>query len=305
VILVKTMEPAASGVAAQNKLLKLTRKRLERFVTFVPKFLVNDDPDTIHDLRVWSRRLQQTIRSISAQPKARTSRKLIKILRRMRQALGALRNLDVNTQLVKKHLDKAQSPKLRDAWKALEHHLQVNREALIAGARHEVAKCDLSWLIERAQKSLSRADRDADPTAKLEKAVISSLTDWDEAYGLATESRSIENLHGLRIATKRLRYRAELLADIGAASLTPMVKDLKQLQSALGDWHDRSVLLQFIAESNDQPEFLAKHPKMGRALLAQMEEEKKSNDAALEGILKRIPKLRKRWDDGRDKHRES
>ena len=38
-----------------------------------------------------------------------------------------------------------------------------------------------------------------------------------------------------------------------------MVKDLKQLQSALGDWHDRSVLLQFIAESNDQPEFLAKH----------------------------------------------
>lgn len=299
------MEPTEAGIAAQRKLLKLTRKRLERFVTFVPKFLVNDDPDTIHDLRVWSRRLQQTIRSISSQPKSRGNRKLIKILRRVRQALGSLRNLDVNTELVQHRLEKAQSPTLRDSWEALKNHLQANRGVLLAGARAEVAKYDFVAFIERAQKVLSRTDLEASPTPSLEKAVITSLTEWDEGYGLAMESRSVENLHGLRIATKRLRYRAELLADIGATSLKPMVKDLKEIQSILGDWHDRSVLLQAIAEFIAQPDFLAGHPEMGGALLGQMEQEKKDNDEALDDILNRIPKLRKRWEDWQDKHRES
>ena len=83
-----------------------------------------------------------------------------------------------------------------------------------------------------------------------------------------------------------------------------MVKDLKELQAALGDWHDRSVLLQCIAEFIGQPEFLASQPGMGGALLAHMEQEKKSNDDAVEDILHRVPKLRKRWDHWQDKHRE-
>ncbi|MGH7851920.1 MAG: CHAD domain-containing protein [Candidatus Binatia bacterium] len=297
------MEPTDAGIAAQGKLLKLTRKRLERFVTFVPKFLVNDDPDTIHDLRVWSRRLQQTIRSLSSQAKPRGSRKLIKILRHVRQALGSLRNLDVNTELVQSRLEKAPAPVLRDAWEAVKNHLQENRRALLAEARAEVAKYDIVSFIERAQKLLSRAGADADPTEKLKKAVVGSLTEWDEAHGLATESRSVEHLHGLRIATKRLRYRAELLAAIGGASSKPMVKDLKEIQSALGDWHDRSVLLQFIADLI--ADFRASHPEMAGALLAQMEQEKKCNDDAIEDILNRIPKLRKRWDAWHDKHQES
>ena len=107
------MEPTEGGTAAQKRLLELTRKRLERFVTLVPKFLVADDPDTIHDLRVWSRRLQQTIRALLPQTRTQGSRKAIKILRRVRQALGSLRNLDVNTELVQNRLEKAPSPLLR------------------------------------------------------------------------------------------------------------------------------------------------------------------------------------------------
>jgi CHAD domain-containing protein len=299
------MEPTEGGTAAQKRLLELTRKRFERFVTLVPKFLIADDPDTIHDLRVWSRRLQQTIRALLPQARAQGSRKVIKILRRVRQALGTLRNLDVNTDLVENRLEKSQSPNLREAWEALENHLKANRATLVANARQEVAKHDLVSFIERAQKLLSRVDIDADPTPKLEKAVIASLMDWDEAYGLASESRSVEHLHGLRIATKRLRYRVELLADTAAASLKPMVKDLKEMQSALGDWHDRSVLLQSIEEFIAQSESLASHPEMGGALRAQMKQEQKCNDAAIKDVMNRIPKLRKRWDDRQDKHRES
>jgi len=44
--------------ALKSQLVKLARKRLERFVTLYPKALVSDDPEIVHDLRVASRRLQ-------------------------------------------------------------------------------------------------------------------------------------------------------------------------------------------------------------------------------------------------------
>jgi CHAD domain-containing protein len=298
------MEPNETGATAQKRLVDLSRKRLERFVTLVPKFLLSDEADTIHDLRVWSRRLQQTIRILIPQPPP-GGRKVIKTLRRVRRALGPLRNLDVNTELVQDRLEKSPSSVLRDAWDQLRNHLQQQRGTLLADARATVAESDFFAFIERARKVLSHADIDANPTATLEAAVIASLADWDEAYALAAESRSIETLHKLRIATKRLRYRAELAGDVGAASLRPLVKNLKEIQSVLGDWHDRSVLLQCTAEFIGQPEFLANQPAMGGALLAHMEQEKKANVEATEEVLERIPKLHKRWDEWREKHRES
>ncbi|MGH7793920.1 MAG: CHAD domain-containing protein [Candidatus Binatia bacterium] len=288
---------SALAAAAQKKLLKLTRKRLERFVTFVPKFLVNDDPDTIHDLRVRSRRLQQTFRIILPQIKTPAGRKVIRTLRRVRRALGPSRNVDVNIELVEQRFRAAKSPALRDGWEALRTHLQEMRQPLLANARKDVAKYDFVTFIERARKLIAHADLDADPTAKMAAAVARALAQWDEAYALAQESRNVENLHALRIATKRLRYRAELLADSGSGSIKPTVKDLKEIQAALGDWHDRSVLIQFAAEFLARPDFLENHPDIGGALLTEMEKEKQVNDAAIEKISARAAKLRKRWSD--------
>jgi CHAD domain-containing protein len=167
----------------------------------------------------------------------------------------------------------------------------------VANAYKEVAKHDFITFIERARKLLAHADLDADPTAKLQAALARALAQWDEAYGMAEASRDVENLHALRIATKRLRYRAELLADSGSVSIEPVVKDLKELQGALGDWHDRSVLLQSAAEFLARPEFLNDHPDMGGALLADMEKEKQTRDQEIENILARAVKLRRRWSD--------
>jgi CHAD domain-containing protein len=285
------------GAAAQKKLLKLTRKRLERFVTLVPKFLVNDDPDTIHDLRVWSRRLQQTLTAIVGE-KTPGSRKAIRTLRRVRRALGACRNVDVNCEIIQQRVQGAPSTVIREGWDELAAHLHESRKGLLAAARKEVSKHDLVAFIERARKVIAQADLDVDPTAKLESALADSISEWDEALRLAVETRNVENLHVLRIATKRLRYRAELLADSGSAANAPVVKDLKYIQTALGDWHDRSVLLQHAGEFLARPEFLAEHPDRAGALLAEMEKEKQRSDETTETILTRAAKLRRRWDNG-------
>jgi CHAD domain-containing protein len=280
---------------AQKKLVKLTHKRLERFVTLVPKFLLSDDPDTIHDLRVWSRRLQQSLRIILAEAKSPASRKVVRTLRRVRRALGSCRNLDVNIDLARQRSREAQSPILREGWETLETYLKKNRESLLASARKEVAKHDLVTFIERARKAVARADLDADPTPRLETAMARSMSEWDEAYRLAEESRSIANLHAWRIATKRLRYRAELLVNSGSVVSPPLVEDLKDIQAALGDWHDRCVFLESAAAFLARQNFLLQHPNMGGALLADMEKENARNDAAIESVLTRAAKARKRW----------
>ena len=82
---------------------------------------------------------------------------------------------------------------------------------------------------------------------------------------------------------------------MGDASAKPQVKSLKLLQDDLGNWHDRSVLLRFVAEFIGRPDFLMNHPETGRALLAEMERERRKNDASVSVILKRAEKTREAW----------
>ena len=70
---------------AQSRLFKLARKRLERYVMLFAKALVSDAPDTVHDLRVASRRLQQALRLVVPSPKPSGLRKLMRALRKVRR----------------------------------------------------------------------------------------------------------------------------------------------------------------------------------------------------------------------------
>jgi CHAD domain-containing protein len=284
-----------STALARKALLKLTHKNLERFVSLVPRFLVNDNPELIHDLRVRSRRLQQTLRVVLPRPKPRGARKVIKILRQVRQALGPCRNLDVNLALAHKRAVEAQAPGTRAAWESLAHELSSQRSALLEHARQRIGKHELNSFIARTQAVLATVDSNSDPLADMEDSLRKSVAEWDEAYALAEKNRAADELHALRIAGKRLRYRAEILADVGVASMKPMTKDLKHMQSALGDWHDRSVLLEFVADFIRRPEFIEHHPDRASALLGQMEEELKRSGEIIEEFLAQAPRLRKRW----------
>jgi CHAD domain-containing protein len=67
---------------------------------------------------------------------------------------------------------------------------------------------------------------------------------WDEARALAggLQSQEMSGLHQFRIAGKRLRYALERFED-DDPSLRDGAELLKRLQDALGETHDRDVLL--------------------------------------------------------------
>lgn len=282
-------------VSAQSKLLKLTRKRLEKYATLLPKVLVSDDPETIHDLRVWSRRLQQALRVIAPPPQGKKSKRLLAELRHVRQTLGPCRDLDVNIALLESKREHNGTGSVQRAWESMRSELASQRGVLLDGMRRDIAGQDLFKFIIRAQSLIVRAEPDFDPLEQIIKATAKSMDGWEESFAATREQPNATALHALRIAGKKLRYRAELLAALGQPKVNPLVKSLKEIQTTLGDWHDRSVLLHHVAEFIGRPSFLADHPDIGRILLAEMEKERLRSDSDVASVLQQAAKVREAW----------
>ena len=113
-------------------------------------------------------------------------------------------------------------------------------------------------------------------------------SEWHSAFKKADESRDANSIHAVRLATKRLRYRVELLCDLGDAASKPWLVRLKKWQSQLGVWHDRQALRQLIAEALARPEFLLREPQTARALLSLLEKSGSRQSAELDWIFPRV-----------------
>jgi CHAD domain-containing protein len=288
-------QDTAATQGSDKKLLSVTQRRLEKFVSLFAKVLVSDQPDTIHDTRVWSRRLQEVFRVLFPKPRVGKSRKLIRTLRQVRRALGNCRNIDVTIDLIQDRLNSSTDSSAHEPWNLIRDYLLEKRARQIARAHEELTRHDIMQFVTRTQHLLQVDGLEKEPEALLKQSLEEALTDWNEVLRDVQETPQPEQIHGLRIAGKRLRYRTELLADLGHTSVKPRIKSLKRLQDELGNWHDRYVLLQFIAEFIGRPDFLVDHPQTGRDLLAAMERERDKNAAAVSVILRDAEKARQVW----------
>jgi CHAD domain-containing protein len=285
----------AESASSRKRLLAVTQKRLEKFVSLFAKVLVSDHPDTIHDARVWSRRLQETFRVLSPKPRTGKNRKLFRTLRQVRRALGNCRNTDVTIGLIENKLNSATASAAHKSWDLVKDYLREKRDSQVGRAREELAQHDIMQFVTRTRSVLQPDGLQGEPDQLLKQSVEAALASWNEALREAKENSQVDQIHALRIAGKRLRYRAELLAELGDASMKPRVKSLKLLQDELGNWHDRYVLLQLVAEFIGRPDFLVEHPEAGRALLVQMERERHKNELTVSAILKSAEKTRTAW----------
>lgn len=285
----------ADSASIHKKLLDVTRKRLEKFVSLFAKVLVSEQPDSIHDARVWSRRLQEAFRVLFPKPRTSKNRKLVRTLRQVRRALGNCRNTDVTIGLIEDKLNSAMASTAHKSWDLVKEYLSEKRGRQVTRAREELTQHDIAQFVTRTQSLLQPDGLQPEPQELLKRSVEEALASWNQALREAKENAQADQIHALRIAGKRLRYRAELLAELGDVSVKPRVKSLKLLQDELGNWHDRYVLLQLIAECIGRPDFLVEHPEAGRALLIQMERERHKNELAVGTILKSAEKTREAW----------
>ena len=286
---------------SEKKVLELSQKRLEKFASLFPRVLISDNPEMIHDVRVWSRRLQQIIRILFPKPASKKSRKLVRALRSVRRTLGDCRNLDVIKELIQEKIAASHNPVVRDAWDQLKVHVQEKHRRELIRARGKLSQYNIVDLVNRAKTLLGSAEASEHLQVTLTGSVARALGEWTEAVSATEQSQAPEQIHALRIAGKRLRYRVEILAELGDSSAKARIKTLKALQDQLGRWHDYHVLMQLTAKFLSRSDFLVAHPGLSRALLVEMERERRRNDAAVRDILKSAAKIRDAWVDTESK----
>jgi CHAD domain-containing protein len=205
--------------------------------------------ETVHKMRVSTRRLRQVLvvlESISEDPRLTV---LTKKIRKLTRALGPCRSLDVSLGILKKEfavwdrmasdfaagvLEKERAVCEKKMWRALKKSGRLDLENTLKKPfveRRLSAACALQHLgkdVEKENRSLKK---------KISK--IRKISD--------------KKLHKFRIRIKKLRYRVEILSEIGKKSAGNRLAPLKALQECLGQWHDRAVFAGFLKKVAGKP----------------------------------------------------
>ncbi len=246
-------------------------------------------PRGVHQARVASRRLREGIGALEPVLPADTRRKALRVLRKLSQALGSVRECDVTRALITTEAD-------RFAWAALpvahiatvvdteraKHHRRLLRaiiesewRAVFSQVRKRLRRIRVSQV--RGQAAASARTR----RIKRASTLVRDLSSVGAVY-------VPDQLHALRIATKKLRYALEWEQQIGGKAWVRERRLLEAAQEELGQWHDRLVLQERIhrlRRSGDHSRVTAADFKH---MAADLERECRARHAA---ILARVPAL--------------
>lgn len=235
----------------------------------------------VHKLRTGTRRVEASLRLLDvlaagAHPaKVPEHSKEVKAvdrrLRRVRRAAGAVRDLDVQTEIIRYDMpaktavhDGTPGDAVRKQAKALRKHLGAKRDAeasrLIATLKAEEQK--LAAALHALEHALKPASQPAISPAAMLPRIQAWFTQQAEsllhaAHGkhpakhtadassdlrIAIEHLNAKALHALRKSAKLCRYMAE--SDPDDATLRGIAERYEALQEAGGKWHDWLLLTQ-------------------------------------------------------------
>ena len=181
--------------------------------------------DAVHGFRTSTRRLQTLLEQLVADGDGK-HKKLLKTLNRIRKAAGKVRDVDVQLEALRR-LKVPQEPRRKTQLMQSLIELRVQHEKRLRKLlrKHDIR--DIRKRLRRAEDSL-RLDSNRDPLS-VAKQMLRSIP---IPQGPVDE----ETLHHYRLAVKRARYAAEFATK--SAETTRFLAELKQLQDALGSWHD-------------------------------------------------------------------
>jgi CHAD domain-containing protein len=231
---------------------QLLRRRLDRLTRPLPA-LGDGDVPALHRARVASRRLRELVPML--QIDGDVARKLNRRLRRITARLGTVRELDVLLMLIDElHVSRR------------EHREALSRVAVaVARKRDEARKRMFDRLpIAGMWRVAKRIGRLADELEEIEEsggATVARRWHWAVDARVARRAERLtsaiaeagavylpERLHAVRIALKKLRYAAELAADIAGERLTPDIRTMRRAQDTLGRMHDLQVLIERVRQ---------------------------------------------------------
>ena len=204
-------------------------------------YSADEDPEFVHQLRVGSRRAAAAISAFGDCLPKRRIRKLRRGLKQIRRAAGAARDLDVLSSRFTQSQVSLSAGELEEVQRyLLERRSEAQLPILDCAKEHALKKMDRK--LARLVRRIRWRGEDAEPTVRqaARQQMSDVATQFDQAAQVAAADGSMEALHGLRIAGKRLRYTIELFASVADDLLREHVYPLvEELQERLGTINDQ------------------------------------------------------------------
>lgn len=241
-----------------------------------------DDIDSVHQLRVTSRRCVAALDVLREWLPKKPRRKLAQHLGRVRRRCGKARDADVQTKFLNELIDQpgrdpdqlAGLNRLREGWsrRRRKARKKIRRKLPALANRIQLTGQKLlESLSSIARKHSSSPDQPslADVTRVILSAQLAAVRDQSRPEPKPPEQDQLspENLHRLRIACKRLRYVLELFFPVLPIAWQANVHpQLKQLQELLGVIQDGIVgSRQFVREANHLQKRIIRHASHSEA----------------------------------------
>lgn len=252
----------------------LYRMRVHKLTQDIQSALENCDPDAIHDVRVSIRRMVMLCSILKRSGKAPYSKKELRILKTKFKRAGALRDIQVQLQLI-------------TVW---EKELQIRFD-------------QYKKYLERREKTLQQYFKRAFQTLNLRKLIPDGVRRLSFCQDIEKELQSLDAdfrqksqtnhpLHPLRITAKKLKYLLEVQQACypGFGSTETFRKYLAHLQDLLGSWHDVEMGLQQVTRLVNRNIMKTEDPLLHSVLIDLMKKEKEEKLSEIQAeLLKQIP----------------
>ncbi len=248
--------------AHEFAILKRADDLVDQLRRLVPMTVKQWDETAIHDARVATRRLRAMVDVMAPIISASHRKEFGRVLRRLRRRLGPLRDMDVllghlqhmpgrtvaaqewiSARLEQRQTDLRETAKRKiappkvfgrlGAWWGVREEIAANQEAVDTLLSVSL-KEQLEAFVRRANALVG--DKPVDPG----------------------DDPATNDPHALRVAGKNLRYGLEMAAAQGHKLPAAVMRSFKQMQDALGLWHDYVVLAECVLEMSLE-ESLAHH----------------------------------------------
>jgi CHAD domain-containing protein len=235
---------------------------VERIVRYDAKLRLHADEESIHHARVAVRRLRSDLRTFRRVFERAWADGLRERLSWLQDGLSAARDADVLIDGLRRRseslpdadrrrLDEVLAP-LREARETAYEHVG----AMLHETRYVVL---LQALVDGAKRPAFEADADEPACDAIPRIVEDAWKTLRKRVRRRTRPPSDRELHGIRIAAKRVRYGAEAVAPVAGRPARRLARAAEEVQTILGEQHDAVVACDRLHSLDGEPQraFLA------------------------------------------------
>lgn len=219
---------------------------------------LGEEIEELHDMRVATRRMRSAFDVFSDAFDQKEIKTHLKGLRATGRALGRVRDLDVFMEKAQGYLETIPQEERHGLDPLLliwQKERQIEREKMLAHLNSESYlnfKQDFVDFLSTPGVGEKIHDETTPHLVKhIAPVLIYTRLAAVRAYSSILESASIEQLHGLRIEFKKLRYTLEYFREVLGEAVKELIEEIKTMQDHLGDLNDADVACDILRDFLD------------------------------------------------------